>query len=44
VEQDAFIALLHHDDPDLQLWLLGDQLPAHAALKSVVKRMRAMRI
>lgn len=44
VEQDAFIALLHHDDPDLQLWLLGDELPAHAALKAVVKRMRALRI
>ena len=43
-ERAAFVELLHCDDPDLQLWLLGDQRPADPALVALVERMRAMRV
>jgi len=38
-EQQAFVQLLDHDDPDLLAWLLQQAQPEDEELKQIVKRI-----
>ena len=38
-QQQAFVHLLDHDDPDLLAWLLQQTQPENEELKQIVKRI-----
>ena len=41
--RQSFVTLLRCHDPDLQAWLLGQQMPSDAALAAIVAQVRLVR-